>query len=93
MAWSNSPIGPFRYVGSSRPNGEMARDMNLFQARRCRNLNLAAAPRSLEDCRCCRVGKQAGGSPVLGRSSQPAGGSPAPPTHQCHPYCFELWVS
>ncbi|TAN35785.1 MAG: glycosyl hydrolase family 43 [Verrucomicrobia bacterium] len=31
VAISDSPIGPFRYVGSSRPDGAMSRDMTVFQ--------------------------------------------------------------
>ena len=31
VAVSDSPTGPFRYLGSSRPNGLMSRDMTLFQ--------------------------------------------------------------
>lgn len=31
VAWSESPTGPFRYVGSSRPNDHMSRDMTLFK--------------------------------------------------------------
>lgn len=35
VAWSTSPTGPFQYVGSSRPNGQMSRDMTLFQVGEC----------------------------------------------------------
>lgn len=31
VAVSSTPTGPFRYIGSERPNGNMARDMTLFQ--------------------------------------------------------------
>lgn len=31
VAVSNTPAGPFRYVRSERPNGNMARDMTIFQ--------------------------------------------------------------
>lgn len=31
VAVSDSPTGPFRYLGSLRPNGFMSRDMTLFQ--------------------------------------------------------------
>lgn len=31
VATSNSPIGPFHYINSKRPNNNMARDMTLFQ--------------------------------------------------------------
>ncbi len=31
VAVSNTPQGPFRYIGSERPNGNMARDMTVFQ--------------------------------------------------------------
>lgn len=31
VAVSNSPTGPFKYLGSERPNGEMSRDMTLFK--------------------------------------------------------------
>lgn len=30
VAVSDSPIGPFKYLGSYRPNGKMARDMTVF---------------------------------------------------------------
>lgn len=30
VAVSDSPAGPFTYIGSSRPNGEMSRDQTLF---------------------------------------------------------------
>lgn len=30
VAVSNSPTGPFKYLGSERPNGNMARDMTVF---------------------------------------------------------------
>ena len=30
VATSDSPTGPFRYIGSFRPNGSMSRDMTLF---------------------------------------------------------------
>lgn len=31
VAVSNTPTGPFRFIGSVRPNGFMARDMTIFQ--------------------------------------------------------------
>lgn len=31
VAVSDKPEGPFRYIGSVRPNGNMARDMTIFQ--------------------------------------------------------------
>lgn len=31
VAVSDSPAGPFKYLGSSRPNGAMSRDMTLFK--------------------------------------------------------------
>lgn len=31
VAVSDSPTGPFRYLGSMRPNGNMSRDMTLFK--------------------------------------------------------------
>ncbi len=31
VAVSDKPTGPFRYLGSERPNGNMARDMTIFQ--------------------------------------------------------------
>jgi Glycosyl hydrolases family 43 len=31
VAVSDQPAGPFRYIGSVRPNGNMARDMTIFQ--------------------------------------------------------------
>lgn len=31
VAVSNSPIGPFLYLGSFRPNGQMSRDLTLFK--------------------------------------------------------------
>lgn len=31
VAVSDSPTGPFQYLGSCRPNGQMSRDMTLFQ--------------------------------------------------------------
>jgi hypothetical protein len=31
VAVSNKPTGPFRYIHSVKPNGQMARDMTLFQ--------------------------------------------------------------
>jgi beta-xylosidase len=31
VAISNSPAGPYKYLGSIRPNGQMARDMTLYK--------------------------------------------------------------
>jgi beta-xylosidase len=31
VAVSDNPTGPYRYIGSVQPNGQMARDMTLFQ--------------------------------------------------------------
>jgi hypothetical protein len=31
VAVSNSPVGPYHYLGSVKPNGQMARDMTLFK--------------------------------------------------------------
>jgi beta-xylosidase len=31
VAVSKTPAGPYRYIGSVKPNGQMARDMTLFQ--------------------------------------------------------------